>query len=147
MRISLQTPGQLGDNRYLLVHMDMRGDGTAVDFRKACFGFLEKNRISAPYRTDDLDSPSPFYYLADGETEWKTMQHGADGCFGEAEGSSVLGFSGWFAFPLEHMLQDSSAPSADTVITDIYFYFCLSKRSMAGAQVYLDNIMLAERLN
>lgn len=144
VRISLETPGLLGDNKYLLVRMDMTGDGTAVDFRKACFGFLENNQTSRPCRTDDLDSPSPFYYLADGETSWKTMQHGSDGCFGQAEGSSVRGLCGWFAFPLENMLQGSTAPSADTVITDIYFYYCLSQAPMAGNRVYIDNITLVE---
>lgn len=144
IRISLETPGLPGENRYLRVWMDLTGDGTAVDFRKACFGFLANNQISSPYRTDDLDSPSPFYYLADGETSWKTMQHGDDGCFGEAEGSSVRGLCGWFAFPLEYMLRDSDAPSDDTVITDIYFYYCLSQASMTGNRVYIDNISLVK---
>jgi len=144
VRISLETPGTPGNNKYLRVWMDLTGDGTAVDFRKACFGFLENNRIASPYRTDDLDSPSPFYYLADGETSWKTMKHGGDGCFGQAEGSSVKGFCGWFAFPIENMLQGSTAPSSDTVITDIYFYYCLSQASMAGNHIYLDNIALVE---
>jgi len=144
VRISLETPGLLGDNQYLRVRMDLTGDGTAVDFRKACFGFLENNRTAAPYRTDDLDSPSPFYFLADGETEWKTMQHGGDGCFGQAEGSSVRGLCGWFAFPLNHMRKGSTAPSSDTVITDIYFYYCLSSAPMAGNRVYIDDITLVE---
>ena len=43
VRISLETPGRVGDNKYLRVWMDMTGDDTAVDFRKACFGFLENN--------------------------------------------------------------------------------------------------------
>ncbi len=72
------------------------------------------------------------------------MQHGDDGCFGQAQDSSVRGFCGWFAFPLENMLQGSDAPDADTVITDIYFYYCLSSASMAGNRVYLDNISLTE---
>ncbi len=144
VRISMETPGRMGDNKYLRVWMDMSGDGTAVDFRKACFGFLENNQTSTPFRTDDLDSPSPFYYLADGETTWKTMQHGNDGCFGQAENSSVKGLCGWFAFPLENMRKGSTAPTADTVITDIYFYYCLSSASMAGNRVYIDNIALVE---
>ncbi|MBP3293039.1 MAG: metallophosphoesterase, partial [Clostridia bacterium] len=142
VRISLETPGLLGDNQYLRVRMDLTGDGTAVDFRKACFGFLENNRTAAPYRTDDLDSPSPFYFLADGETEWKTMQHGSDGCFGQAEGSSVRGLCGWFAFPVKNMRKGSTAPSSDTVITDIYFYYCLSSAPMTGNRVYIDDITL-----
>ena len=142
VRISLETPGLLGDNQYLRVRMDLTGDGTAVDFRKACFGFLENNRTAAPYRTDDLDSPSPFYFLADGGTEWKTMQHGGDGCFGQAEGSSVRGLCGWFAFPVKNMRKGSTAPSSDTVITDIYFYYCLSSAPMAGNRVYIDDITL-----
>ena len=144
VRISLETPGTPGENKYLRVWMDLTGDKTAVDFRKACFGFLENNRIASPYRTDDLDSPSPFYYLADGETSWKTMQHGSDGCFGQAEGSSVKGLCGWFAFPLDNMLQGSTAPSDDTILTDIYFYYCLSQASMTGNRVYIDDITLVK---
>ncbi|MBR5313771.1 MAG: metallophosphoesterase family protein [Clostridia bacterium] len=144
VRISLETPGLLGENRYLRIWMDLTGETAEIDFRKASFGVVENYRVRQPYRTDDNDTPTPFYYLPADGTEWQTMKHGGDGCFGQAEGSSVRGLRGWFAFPLESMLQaETGAPlTPDTCITDIYFYYCLSDENMKGNFVILDDIAL-----
>ena len=145
-KIPLETPGKLGSNKYLRVWMDLTGDNAAVDFRKACFGLIVNSQLFSPYRTDDLDSPSPFWYLPQDGTEWRKMSHGGDGCFGAAQDSSVRGFKGWFAFPVENMPKRSSHEKlkADDVVTGVYFYFCLSDSSMKGSGILLDDIVLTE---
>ncbi|MBQ4349711.1 MAG: metallophosphoesterase family protein [Clostridia bacterium] len=144
VKIPLETSGLLGEIAYLRVWMDLTGDGTPIDFRKACFGLVANEMNLMPYRTDDLDSPSPFWYLPDGETEWRRMSHGSDGCFGAAENSSVRGFKGWFAFPVENMLRRGTLEQlTDTsCVTGVYFYYCLSSAEMKGHPVWLDNISL-----
>ncbi|MBR5366678.1 MAG: metallophosphoesterase family protein [Clostridia bacterium] len=144
VKIPLETPGTLGELRYLRVWMDLRGEGTPIDFRKACFGLIVNDMYLMPYRTDDLDSPSPFWFLSDSGTEWKEMSHGGDGCFGRDQDSSVRGLRGWFAFPVENMLKRSTLdPLTDaSCVTGVYFYYCLSSAEMAGQSVYLDEISL-----
>lgn len=143
---TLENPGLLGDNKYVRVWMDLTGDGTAVDFRKACFGLIENGVNLLPYNTDDRDTPTPFYYLAEGETEWVEMSHGSDGCFGKAENSSVKGFKGWFAFPIENMPRRGNGAllKKDSYITGFYLYYCLSSADMAGQNVYIDECAIVE---
>ena len=74
--------------------MDFTGDTTEVDFRKAAFGMIVGNKTVIPYNTDEKDTLSVFWYLADGSTTWKRMSHGNDGCFGDQQNSSVKGFKG-----------------------------------------------------
>ncbi len=129
--------GKLGDNKYLIVWVDF----TNVDFRKACFGLLSNNG-TLPYRTDDCDKDSPFYYLADGSEKWVSMSHGGDGCFGTAQKGSVKGTKGYLALPIEYFRYGSNAMSADTLVTGIYLYCDVNNG--AGSAFYLDNIMLVE---
>ncbi|MBQ8333716.1 MAG: hypothetical protein IJX93_08085 [Clostridia bacterium] len=142
VRIPLETPGLLGDAKYIRVWMDFTGDNVAVDFRKAAFGVVVNGKTVLPYNTDEKDTPSPFWYLADGSTEWKRMSHGNDGCFGQQQDSSVKGFKGWFAFPVENMLERGSldALAEDSYITHVYLYWCLSAANMKNNCVYIDNI-------
>lgn len=146
VRISMETPGLLGDNRYLRVWMDFTGETTQVDMRKACFGLIVNNYTVIPYGTDEKDTPSPFWYMADGTDEWKKMSHGNDGCFGEQQTSSVKGFKGWFAFPIENMLKRGTLEQLDedSYITHVYFYFCLASANMKNNRVYLDNISIVK---
>ena len=146
VKIPLETPGLLGDNLYLRLWMDLTGDSARVDFRKACFGLIADNQNFSPYRTDEKDEPSPFWYLPEGGTEWKEMTHGNDGCFGQAQDSPVKGFRGWFAFPVENMLKRSSLDKLKKTsrITGVYFYFCLASDNMKGNRVYIDDITLLE---
>ena len=136
-------PGRVGENKYLVVWMDLSAND--VDFRKASFGVLANNVNANPYRTDNYDEPSPFYYKAEGSDEWVTMSMGDDGCFGAEQDSSVLGYKGWFAFPLEYMTRSGGVTvTANTAITGLYFYFSPKESSYMNKPVYIDNIQLAE---
>jgi len=134
-------PGTVGENKYLVVWMDMSTND--IDFRKAGFGLLANNVNDNPYRTDNHDDLSPFYYKAEGSDEWITMSTGGDGCFGADQDSSVKGYKGWFAFPLEYMIRRGGVNlQADTAVTGIYFYFSPSESSELNKPVYIDNIQL-----
>lgn len=139
---TLPQPGKLGENGYVRVWMDLSTND--MDFRKACWGVVEEYAENAPYRTDDYDTPSPFYYLADGSEEWITLSAGGDGCFGRGDGQSVQNFKGWFAFPVQYMRSGSKALTSDSVITGFYFYFCLASEEMAGKEVYIDEVTLVK---
>ena len=130
--------GKLGDVKYLVVWADF----TNVDFRKACFGLLSTSGVASPYRTDDFDTKTPFYYLADGESQWTEMSHGNDGCFGNAQGSSVIGKRGYFAFPVENFRSGSASLNSNTLVTGVYLY--LDVNTGVGQPIYLDNITLVE---
>ncbi len=130
--------GRLGENKYVVLWMDF----TSVEFRKASIGLLSTLGASA-YRTDDHDSPSPFYYLADGSNEWVEMSHGNDGCFGADQGSAVHGLKGYFAMPIEYMKQSSQTMNGDTLVTGFYMYADIKNADYANQPFYIDNIMLA----
>ncbi|MBR2943556.1 MAG: metallophosphoesterase [Clostridia bacterium] len=139
--LSEENYGKLGDNKYLIVWADF----TNVDFRKACFGLITNNSTGTPYRTDDYDRASPvFYYMADGTSEWVEMKHGDDGCFGSAQNSSMLGYKGYFALPVQDLLQGSAKLNADSLITGVYMYADIKDSSYANVPFYLDNIMLTQ---
>ncbi|MBO5261693.1 MAG: hypothetical protein J6B45_01470 [Clostridia bacterium] len=125
----------LGNNKYLVVWMDF----TAVEMRKACWGLRSG---STNYRTDDYGK-SPFYYLADGETEWVELMHGGDGCFGSGDGISMMGKKGYFAFPIEYFTKGSAKLTEDTLITGIYFYGDVNN-GYQNKEFYFDNIIFAE---
>jgi len=146
VKIPLESPGKLGDNKYLCVWMDLTGDTKPIEFRKANFGLIANFAETRSYSTDCLDKPSEFYYLADGQEDWVTMNHGDDGCFGAAQQSPVKGFKGWFAFPIENMPQYYTGNRADanTVVTGIYFFWCLNEASMAGEHLYIDQVSLVK---
>ncbi len=129
--------GKLGDNKYLVAWVDF----SSVDFRKACFGLLSIDG-TAPYRTDDYDKNSPFYFLADGEEQWVEMSHGNDGCFGTQQGSSVKGKVGYLALPIQYFRQVSKEMTSNTLITGIYFYCDVN--SGVNEAFYIDNIQLVE---
>ncbi len=133
--------GTLGDNKYLIVWMDF----TNVEFRKACIGLVANSGAKLPYRADDGDNlRKAFYYLADGEDEWVQLSHGWDGCFGEAEGQSMLGKKGYFAFSIDSLYQGSTVLDSDELITGFYFYGDIKSATYADAPFYFDNVMLVE---
>ena len=74
-------------------------DFSEVEFRKANFGLVDG--MYCLYSTDEVDTSweCKFYYSEDG-AEWTEMVHGDDGCFGDAQGSYMLGMKGWFAVPV-----------------------------------------------
>ncbi|MBQ8145628.1 MAG: metallophosphoesterase, partial [Clostridia bacterium] len=113
--------GKLGKNKYVVVWMDF----TNVEFRKACIGLLSASGIDA-YRTDDDDGTNPpMYYLADSGTEWQTLSHGGDGCFGSGDGNNtVLGKKGYFAFRTEDLCQGAgvNGMNESTLVTGFYMY-------------------------
>ena len=130
--------GKIGDNKYLIIWVDF----TNVEFRKACFGLITNDGTANPYRTDDHDTTTPFYYLADGSSEWVALSHGADGCFGDGDrGSQAMkGTKGYLALPVEYFKEGSRLLSADSLITGIYMYADVN--SGHNTPFYLDNIML-----
>lgn len=140
----LDTPGLLGDNKYLVVWLDLKTNN--IDFRKASFGLITNSMTASPYRTDDYDSSVPFYYKAEGSNEWVTIKTGTDACFGSGDNSSVKGYKGWFAFPLQYMVRAGTKASlkSDSVITGLYFYMSYSSQSDVNKPVYIDNIQLVE---
>ncbi len=132
--------GKLGDNNYLIVWVDF----TSVDFRKACFGLISSEGTSSPFRTDDHDIRSPFYYLADGASEWVELSHGGDGCFGTGDGGSqsMNGKKGYLALPTQYFKEGSRTMTSDTLVTGVYMYADVN--SGAGTPFYLDNILLVQ---
>lgn len=141
--------GTLGDAKFLKVYMDFSGDNAPIDFRKACVGVFNNVAMVSPFRTDNNDrskTPLKFYYKAEGSSTWKTMTHGGDGCFGAAEGASVKGLKGWFAFPIDDMRSGANKPKETTPICGVYFYFCLSNGTMANNRFYIDNISFVKEL-
>lgn len=139
--------GTIGEAKYIKVYMDFTGADSKIDFRKACVGFFKNKSMIGPYRTDDNDNSKPaFYYKADGASSWKTMKHGGDGCFGSAEGASVKGLKGWFAFPIADMYSGATKPNENTPIYGVYFYFCLSNPSMVNNAFFIDDISFVKEL-
>ena len=141
IKFDLEQYGKLGTNKYVMVHMDLATND--VDFRKACLG-LTVMKEEDSYRTDDYDHKSPFYYMADGSTEWVEMSHGGDGCFGEDQDSSVRGLKGWFAFPTKYMQKGNEKLNKSSVVTGFYFYASYASADYANREFYLDNFMLIE---
>lgn len=130
---------KLGDNKYLLVYVDF----TNVDFRKACFGLISTDGTK-PYRTDDKDTTSPFYYLGDGESQWVQMSHGWDGCFGTAQNSSVNGLKGYLALPIENFSKSGAYMNTETLVTGIYIYADISSESYANVPFYYGSFILTD---
>ncbi|MBQ4510226.1 MAG: metallophosphoesterase family protein [Clostridia bacterium] len=137
--VEFENMGRLGNNKYLIVWMDF----TNVEFRKACAGFVSNGVI---YRTDDTDTKTPFYYLADGTDEWTTLYHGGDGCFGAGDNGSqgMKGKKGYFAIPVEYISQSGAQMNANTLISGFYIYADIQSDSYANVPFYFDNIMLVE---
>ena len=142
VKIDLDTVGKLGENKYLIVWMDL----SSVDFRKACVGLISSEGKSSPYRTDDKDTPTEFYYLPDGADSWKTLSHGGDGCFGVGDSGSqtMEGKKGYFAFPIEYFLNSSRSMSEDTLITGFYLYADIKSADYANTPFYIDAIALTD---
>ena len=137
--INFDNVGRLGDNNYLVVWMDL----TNVEFRKACAG-IASNGVA--YRTDDKDTPTPLYYLADGSSEWVELSHGKDGCFGTGDSGSqsMKGKKGYFAMPIQYFLKGSSALNSNSLVSGFYFYADIESNNYKDIPFYFDNIMLVE---
>jgi len=142
MEVKWQLPkaGLLGNNKYLVVWMDL--DTNNLDFRKACFGLLTDGKTESPYRADDKEAGCKFFYKADGSDTWEEKAMGQDGCFGAGDNCSVAGYKGYFAFPIDDMYCGSSKLNANSAISGIYFYMSALSSEMAGKPVYVDNIQL-----
>ena len=137
------TKGKLGDNKYLFLWADF----TELDFSKATFGLLTEKGMAAPSTSKFLKSSAPFYYLADGETEWQELSYGENGCFGtESEDlESMHGKKGYFAFPIESLGYAEDSLTSDSLITAIYFCGNVEgKLSYRNKSFYIDEIMLVE---
>lgn len=137
--LSEDSYGKLGSNKYLVVWMDF----TNVEFRKACVGLLSTEHVDS-YRTDDDDGTSPpYYYLADGESQWQELKHGWDGCFGTGDGGGVKGKRGYFAFRIEDLLQGGRKMTENTLITGFYMYIS-TNGGYSNTPFYIDDIQLVE---
>ena len=139
IRFDMGTYGAIGDNQYLMVWMDLSTNN--IDLRKACMGLLVEGH-DTPYKTDNNESSTPFYYKADGSDTWVSLSHSDDGCFGAAQGSSVAGYKGWFAFPLSDMIKNGEALNSESVVTGFFFYGSYANEEMADKEIYLDNFTL-----
>ena len=136
IRFDMDKYGAVGENKYLMVYMDLATNG--IDFRKACFGVLTQAN-DTPYKTDNKEEATPFYYKADGTDTWVELSLSDDGCFGKSQDCSVAGYKGWFAIPLEDMLKNGEAINSESVITGFYFYGSYASSEMADKEFYLDN--------
>ncbi len=134
---------------YLRVWVDFTG----IDFRKANFGLVTPS--GDLYSTDETDGKTnlPFYCLAEGSTEWVKKYHGADGCFGQAEGTPMRDFKGWLAFPVEDFTYRPGTGSQNGMagepypmheIAGVYMFWNYSADTQAGARFSLDELHLVE---
>lgn len=144
IRWDLDRPGTIGSNKYMMVWLDLATNG--IEFRKASIGLIKNGVNTSYFTTDNMDTPTEFYYKADGSDTWITLKTGKDGCFGAGDGSPVKEYKGWFAFPIENMLHSSTGEKIkeDDVITGLFFYMSLYDQSMIGKYTYVDNFMLVE---
>lgn len=132
--------GRLGDNKYLIVWIDFG----SLELRKACMGLLSDRGVDKAYRTDDYDTESPFYYLADGSDTWVELSHGKDGCFGAGDSGSqqMKGKKGYFAFPIENMLMGGDKTTENTIVSGFYLYADINYGDYANVPFYIDDIRL-----
>ena len=138
--IDLPALSKVGTSQYLRVWIDMTDVTTNLDFRKAAFGFIDTDGNF--YNADNNDDViTTFYALREGDTEWQEMSTGTDGCFGLDQNSSMSGFKGWLAFPLDNIVtEDGATAPADAIIEKIYIYHNIKDRSMLNQPFYIDDI-------
>ncbi len=124
-------------------------DFSEVEFRKANFGVVDG--MYCLYTTDEVDTAweCKFYYSEDG-AEWTEMVHGDDGCFGDAQGSYMLGMKGWFAFPVADFtirsnanweVYDPQTPAGVNDIVGVYLFWDYSDNG-----VYTDTPFILDNL-
>ena len=145
LKFGLNKPITLGNRKYIRIWLDLKGDREKIDFSNARIGLIADNDLSRPYCPEGFPK-TPFYFLGEGEDNWSTLYLGNNGCFGAEHDSSVYGRKGWFAFPIECMVQKSTGKRLDpeSVVTGVYFYYAMSDKKMAGNHLYIDDIALAE---
>ena len=135
--------------KYLRVWVDF----SDIEFRKANFGLIAPN--GDLYTTDESDYVPElyFYYLPEGETEWKTYVHGADGCFGVEQETAVKGFKGFMAFPVKDFTYRYGTGAAVGMageaypyneIAGLYMFWNYSSDTASGTRFVLDEIALVE---
>lgn len=124
-------------------------DFSKVEFRKANFGVVDG--MYCLFTTDEVDGAweCKFYYSEDG-AEWTEMVHGDDGCFGDAQGSYMLGMKGWFAFPVADFTIRSNAnwevyeektPAGMNDVVGVYLFWDYSDGGVyADTPFILDNL-------
>lgn len=137
--VTLDSVTNAGSNKYLRVWVDFTG----VDFRKAGFGLVGTD--GTVYCTDYKDGASaPFYYLPEDSDTWQTFYHGADGCFGTAQSSSVADFKGWLAFPISDFAtaESTGANPSSASVKEMFFFFDFADVNMVGSAFYFDEIGL-----
>ena len=140
-------PTDYSGTAYLRVWADF----TNVEFRKANFGVVDS--AYSLYTTDETDGAweCKYYYSADGST-WTEYLHGSDGCFGDAQDTSVLGLKGWFAFPVADFTIRSNAnwdavdslttPDMSKIVGVYLFWDYSDNGEYAGQTFVLDDIEL-----
>lgn len=136
-----------------VVYLRVWVDFTGIDFRKANFGLVSP--YGGLFTTDETDGRSDlsFWYMAEESDKWVEYTHGSDGCFGDAQGSSVRNFKGWLAFPVKDFTYRSGTGTVSegsgvsyhyNQIAGIYMFWDYSDNgSYTGNKFYLDEIHLA----
>lgn len=122
-------------------------DFTNIDFRKACFGFIDKegNLYATDY--EDGRTDQPFWIMKDGTDKWVKYNHGNDGCFGNAQNSSLKGFKGWMAFPTENFFGRTVPGTIEFSygeIHGIYMLWNCSGHTYENQKFYLDEIHIVD---
>ncbi len=159
LKIDLSTFGKLGNIKYLRFWMDLTGnDGrTPLLPLTAAAGLITDYNYHwiADFNTDYGPGYTDFYYLPENGTDWQTYTMTIDGCYGvvgtmaELDHEPLRGAKGWFAFPVESMLQaPTGIPlSKDNIVTTAYIYYSLDYKNHPehyGEYVFIDDIALVE---
>lgn len=136
------------DVTYLRVWVDFTG----LDFRKANFGLVSAD--GGLFTTDESDGRDDlsFWYMAEGTDTWIEYKHGGDGCFGDAQSSSVKDFKGWMAFPVKDFTYRSGTGTVSegsgvsfhyNKTVGIYMFWDYSDSgSYTGNKFYLDELQI-----
>ena len=143
LRFQVNSPVTSRDRRYLRLWLNLKGEERKIDFSSATVGVLTNGESDVPW----LCAPnSEIYYLGEDQSAWQVLRCGENGGIGTLHGSSVEGFCGWFAFPLDEMVQKGNkkqlAPTDE--INGVFFRFAFSDPSMAGNSICIDDICLAK---
>ena len=146
LRITMKKSQKLGGRSFIRLWLDLSGDDCAIDFSRARIGLIDAENMSDPYVMSPQNKKLPFYFLEEGANKWITMYHDEDGYFGADALSSVKGFRGWFAFPIEGMQKQGSGDTLapDSNLTAVYLYCSMSDKAMIGNYFYIDDIVLTE---
>ncbi len=135
--VEAEHPVSLKKQKYLRLWLDLRGEGTPLDFAKASIGVVVNGDRAHPHTL--CRSSAPFYCIGEASTKWEAKRCGADGCIGLEAGSSLRGFCGWLAFPVGEL---KHTEQGDDRITGVVLRYRVSEAEMAGVYLHVNDVQL-----